>query len=102
MVAAAGQAGITPDGTVVDGVYEQTHQALSNVVAALAASGATADDIISVRVFLTEPSQFAAMNDAYVRFFEEPFPARTTVYVGLPPGLHVEIDAIALVQDSAE
>jgi enamine deaminase RidA (YjgF/YER057c/UK114 family) len=37
------------------------------------------------------------MNEAYERFFTAPYPARTTVYVGLPPGFLVEIDALASV-----
>ena len=49
------------------------------------------------RVYLTDVAHFAEMNDAYREFFEESFPARTTVYVGLPEGLLVEIDALAVL-----
>jgi 2-iminobutanoate/2-iminopropanoate deaminase len=97
VVAAAGQVGATADGTVLDGVEAQTRQALANVLANLAANGATSDDVISVRVFLTQPSQFEAMNAVYAEFFTAPYPARTTVYVGLPEGLLVEIDALAVI-----
>jgi 2-iminobutanoate/2-iminopropanoate deaminase len=33
----------------------------------------------------------------YAEAFAEPYPTRTTVYVGLPEGLLVEIDALAVV-----
>ena len=56
--------------------------------------------MISVRVFLTEVEHFAAMNEVYREFFTEPYPARSTIYVGLPPGLLVEIDALAVVENS--
>jgi enamine deaminase RidA (YjgF/YER057c/UK114 family) len=41
------------------------------------------------------------MNAAYETAFSQPPPARTTVYVGLPAGLLVEIDALAVVEGDA-
>lgn len=101
VVAAAGQVGSTPDGTPVEGVGPQTRQALANVAKVLEASGAAMDDVITMRVFLTDTSQFAEMNEAYADAFNAPYPARTTVYVGLPDGFLVEIDALAVVGGSA-
>ena len=96
IVSAAGQAGFTPDGVLVEGVAAQTRQALENIAATLAAVGASLDEVAHVRVYLTETSQFAEMNEVYASFFTEPYPARTTVYVTLPEGLLVEIDALAV------
>lgn len=100
VVAGSGQVGITADGTVLDGVGAQTHQAFTNLLAHLASAGASADDVISVRVFLTDVAHFDAMNDVYREFFTDPYPARSTIYVGLPPGLLVEIDAMAVLSDN--
>jgi 2-iminobutanoate/2-iminopropanoate deaminase len=52
-----------------------------------------------MRVYLTDPSQFTEMNDVYSSFVQTPYPARTTVYVGLPAGMLVEIDALAVLED---
>lgn len=95
----SGQTAVSPEtGTLVEGgVAEQTEQALRNVIAILKADGADLQDVVMLRVYLTDVSQFAAMNDTYARVVGEPFPARTTVYVGLPDGLLVEIDALAVV-----
>ena len=101
LVAAAGQVGILPDGTVVDGVGPQTRQALANVAKVLEASGASMDDVVTMRVFLTDTAQFGEMNEVYAEAFRAPYPARTTVYVGLPDGLLVEIDALAVVGQSS-
>jgi hypothetical protein len=38
------------------------------------------------------------MNTVLSEFLTEPFPARTTVYTKLPPGMLVEVDAIAVVE----
>jgi enamine deaminase RidA (YjgF/YER057c/UK114 family) len=39
------------------------------------------------------------MNAVYWTFFRDPPPARTTVYVGLPGDLRVEIDALAILPE---
>ncbi len=82
---------------VAGGVAEQTEQALRNVIAILEAGGGSLRDVIMLRVYLTDVAHFAEMNETYARVVGEPFPARTTVYVGLPPGLLVEIDALAVL-----
>lgn len=78
-------------------VGEQTRQAMRNVLATLEAAGASESDVIMFRVYLTDVAHFAEMNAVYEEFLSAPYPARTTVYVGLPPGLLVEIDALAVV-----
>ncbi len=95
----AGQVAFDAEGKIVaDTVAEQTRQALRNVNAVLAAAGASMDDVIMLRVYLTDTAHFGEMNEAYGEFMKEPFSARTTVYVGLPAGLLVEIDALAVVE----
>jgi len=100
IIAGSRQGGITPAGEVLAGVVAQTRQAFTNLLAHLASAGAGAQDVIAVRVFLTEVEHFAAMNEVYREFFTEPYPARSTIYVGLPTGLLVEIDALAVVESS--
>ncbi|HEX2133069.1 MAG TPA: Rid family detoxifying hydrolase [Actinophytocola sp.] len=95
----AGQVPLDPaTGEVVGAsVAEQTVQCLTNIETILAAGGASWDDVVMVRVYLTDTAHFAELNEAYANFLAEPYPARTTVYVGLPPGFHVEIDALAVL-----
>jgi 2-iminobutanoate/2-iminopropanoate deaminase len=95
----AGQVGIDPATGELAGaeVGEQTRQTLENLVAILEAAGATLRDVIMVRAYLTDRAHFAAMNEVYAGFVGEPFPARTTVFVGLAEGMLVEIDALAVL-----
>lgn len=79
------------------GVEEQTRQTLQNLAWVIEAAGGTMDDVVTVRVFISEHSEFAGMNKVYGEFFSEPFPARTTVSAGLGPGMKVEIDGIAVL-----
>lgn len=94
----AGQVGSDANGNVVaGGVAEQTRQALDNVRACLAAAGCTMDDVVKVTAFLADLNDFGAYNAVYASFFAAPYPARTTVGVALPPGLLVEIEAVARI-----
>lgn len=95
----AGQVGIDPAvGEVAGpGVAEQTRQTFRNIEAVLEAAGASLDDVVMMRVYLTDTDHFAEFNETYNALVREPFPARTTVYVGLPQGLLVEIDALAVL-----
>ncbi|WP_128380874.1 RidA family protein [Streptomyces cavernae] len=80
---------------------EQTLQTLANVKSVLEEGGATWDDVMMIRVYLTDVDHFAEMNEIYNAYFAEHLTAapaaRTTVYVGLPAGLLIEIDALAVL-----
>ncbi|MBY8861547.1 RidA family protein [Nocardia sp. CA2R105] len=86
-------------------VAAQTTRTLRNVAAIVTASGASFDDVVMLRVYLTERENFAAMNDAYGAFVQEHttsgvLPCRTTVFTGLPRAeMLVEIDAVAIVTE---
>lgn len=97
----AGQGPVDPATGAFAGstVAEQTRQTLLNVQAILRAAGADFGDVMMMRVYLTDVADFVAMNEVYSTFVTEPFPARTTVYVGLPAGMLVEIDALAVLGD---
>ena len=72
---------------------------LANLAELLAGEGATLNDVIKTTVFLTDMSDFATMNDAYVAGFGDARPARSTIGVAaLPlPGAVVEIEAWARI-----
>lgn len=84
-------------------VASQTLRTLENVRAIVEASGATFDDVIMLRVYLTKREDFAIMNEAYGAFVTKHtpsgvLPSRTTVLTGLPrEEMLVEIDALAVV-----
>lgn len=94
----AGQVGFDPDGKLVEGGVEpQTRRALDNVGAALRAAGCDYGDVVKVTVFLADLGDFAAYNEVYGEYFDTPYPARSTVGAVLPPGVLVEIEAIARI-----
>ena len=86
-----------------DDVKNQTIRTLQNVEAILIAGGASFDDVMMLRVYLTRREDFTLMNDAYGEFLGSRIkrgvlPSRTTVFTGLPrEEMLVEIDALAYI-----
>lgn len=98
-VYSSGQGGASADGALSESVATQCAQCFSNVLGALAAGGASEIDVVKVTVYLTDTAHFAEMNVAYAAAFTHPYPARTTVYVTLPAGMVIEVDAIAIIKE---
>ncbi len=94
----SGQVPIDPEtGAVVEGgIQEQARQSLNNIKAILNAAGTNMGAVVKTTVFLQNMEDFAAMNEVYAQFFQEPYPARSAVQVArLPKDVLVEIEAIA-------
>ena len=85
-------------------VRVQTRRTLDNINAILEAGGASVEDVLMFRVYLTRRDDFAAMNEAYGEFISEHvssgnLPCRTTAFVDLPhEAMLVEIDAFAVAE----
>lgn len=100
LVWTAGQLAYDENGDLVGegDVAAQTDQTLRNVEAALRVAGATMADVVKVTVWLTDTANFAAMNEVYRRWFDEPRPVRACVRADLMgQDLLVEIEATAVV-----
>ncbi len=84
-------------GKLIEGdVTTQTTQIFANLQAVLKTVGRDLGHVVKVTVFLTDMDDFAAMNAVYARFFDAPYPARSTFAVkALPLGARVEIECIA-------
>lgn len=77
-------------------IKEQTHQSLTNIKSILEQAGTSMNNVIKTTVFLNDMNDFAAMNEVYAQFFQQPYPARSAVAVEkLPKGALVEIEVVA-------
>ena len=94
----SGQIPLTPKGDLVQGdIKVQTQQVLDNVAGLLKAAGLTTQNVVKTSIFLSSMDHFAAMNEVYGKFFGENPPARSTVAAaGLPRGVDVEIEVLAV------
>jgi len=92
----AGQIANDPDGNLVEGgIAEQARRTLENVRTCIEAAGSTMADVVKINAYLADLGDFAGYNEVYTEFFEAPYPARTSVQAGLPPGVLIEIEAVA-------
>lgn len=100
LIYVSGQIAIDPEtGIVIEGdIAAHTRQVLTNVKAVLEAAGASLENVVKTTVFLNDMDNFAPMNDVYTGFFPSNPPARACVAVqGLPKGVPVEIEAVAVL-----
>ena len=95
----AGQIPLDPkSGAIVSqDISEQAHRVLDNLTAVLAAENLTFNHIVKTTIFLTDMNDFQAVNEVYAKYFSDQPPARSTVAVSaLPKGARVEIECIAV------
>lgn len=75
-------------------IDSQVRLVLANVKGALAAAGASLDDVVSVTAYLANVDDWGRFNDIYRDTFRAPYPTRTAVGANLR-GILVEVSAVA-------
>ena len=96
----AGQIALDPaTGQIVPGdVAAQTERVIKNLTAVLESGGTGWPNVVKTTVYLMDMADFPRVNEVYGRMVGDARPARSTVQVsGLPRGVLVEIDAVAVV-----
>ena len=91
----SGQIGLDLNGNMKEGFDAQLEQVMKNIDGLLEGAGLTRAHILKSTIFMTDLAQFAKVNEAYTKFFQAPYPARSTVQVSaLPKGAVVEVEVI--------
>ena len=95
----SGTTGSDANGKVAGDTYQQTKQALANIAAALAQAGATMENVVRTRIFMTDISQWELAGKAHGEVFGTIRPATAMVQVAklIDPAMLVEIEADAVV-----
>ena len=98
LVFVAGQGPFDPHTGEVCGetIQEQTRQCLRNVSAILSAAGTSLAKVVSATFILAEESDFAGMNEEWMKWFPNEPPARQGAKLPIrPKGMKVSIAVIA-------
>jgi reactive intermediate/imine deaminase len=99
----AGQVAFDKSGNVVgkDDFEAQTIQVFENLKLALAAVGATFDNVVKVNTYVTDMSQLKTLREIRGRYYGRNAPASTLVRIAelAHKDLMIEIEAIAVVAE---
>ena len=77
----------------------EVNQVLDNLDSICKEVGGSMDNILKLSIFLTDLSNFDAVNNIMKERFSEPFPARSTIEVSrLPKDVNIEMDAILSIE----
>lgn len=96
----SGQIPLNPEGMALisDDFKEQAIQVFKNLEQVAEASGGQLDAIVKLTIYLTDLAAFSILNEVMMAFFNQPYPARTTIQVSaLPKGAQIEVDAVMVV-----
>lgn len=97
----SGQIPLNPADLSVVGqdVQTQITQVLENLKNLLEDAGTSLGNVVKTTMFLKDMNDFAKANEVYGKYFQAPYPARSTIQVArLPKDALVEIEAIAVVE----
>ena len=75
---------------------EQAEQVFENLNVIVEEAGVTLLDVVKLTVFITDWAHFGALNEICLRWFSEPYPARTPVKTELPGALFMADAVVAL------
>lgn len=76
---------------------EQVRNALAHIKSILKGAGSDLDRIVQVTMLISDPADYAACNEEYVKHFPHGLPARHTARFGVPTDAKVAFACIALV-----
>ncbi len=75
---------------------EEVRNALAHIAKILAAAGSSLDRVVQVAMLITDPADYAACNEEYVKHFPGGLPARHTARFGVPTQARVAFSCVAL------
>jgi enamine deaminase RidA (YjgF/YER057c/UK114 family) len=99
VVHVSGTSGPNVDGSFAADPYTQAHRALSIIAEALQSAGASPQDVVRTRIYVTQMDQWQEICRAHGEVFGEVRPATAIVEVSklIDPQMLVEIEAEAIV-----
>ena len=85
--------------SLVEGdIAAQTRRVFDNLDAVAEGGRRSLADIVRMGIYVTDLANFAAVNAVMAEYFQQPYPARSTIEVSaLPKAAQVEVDAVMVL-----
>jgi enamine deaminase RidA (YjgF/YER057c/UK114 family) len=103
VIAVSGSTASVPGGTAVGGddIGEQTRETLNRIATALTEAGASLEDVVRTRIFVTDISRWPEVAKVHSEVFGKIRPAASMYEISalITPALLVEIEADAIVSE---
>lgn len=97
----SGQASVDKEGNIVTGTFEEEcRRSFENLRIILEAAGLGFEHVVQARNYLGKQEYLGEFNSIYKEYFEEPYPARTTLIGCLGTMLKFEVDVVAHCGDN--
>lgn len=100
-IAVTGTVGVDDDGNPVGDTEAQARKALEKIQLVLQEAGASLEDVIRTRMFVTNIDEWETIGRVHAEFFGSIMPATSMLEISrlIAPGLTIEIEADAIVSD---
>ena len=99
LIFVSGQASVDATGKIVSDTFEgEFRRAVENLARVLQAAGSDLTRVVQTRNYVRDPADLPLYNQLYREYFQEPFPARTTITHCLPETLKFEIECVAVLK----
>ncbi|HSD06089.1 Rid family detoxifying hydrolase [Flavobacterium sp.] len=98
LIFVSGQIGVDPKTNILkESIEEQTIQIFENLKVILKDNHSDLNHIVKTTIFITNIKQYDVVNKLYGQYFENNYPARTTIQiVALPKNAAIEIEFVAV------
>ncbi len=80
---------------------DEVRNSLAKIREILADAGSSLDRVVQMTMLISDPADYAACNEEYVRHFPGGLPARHTARFGVPTEARVAFSCVALAADEA-
>ncbi|MBA2117392.1 RidA family protein [Bremerella alba] len=100
LIFVSGQASVDSSGKILTDSFEgEMRRSLENMQRILAAANLSLSDVVQTRNYVGSQEDLAEFNRIYREYFDEPYPARTTLMGCLGTLLKFEVDVIAVIPE---
>lgn len=101
LIFVSGQASVDATGKIIPDTFDgEVRRSMANMEKVLQAAGSDLRHVIQTRNYVRDPAKVPRYNELYREFFQNPYPARTTITGCLPETIQYEVECVAVPRET--